>query len=98
MKYNHEEIRKKIEDSLNQVGEYSAEQTKSIAFHMTDWLDDLSDLCEVYQDPERHQAKAVEETLMRFLLHAANHIIAASKLMTGLSVTDVFEAGALEAD
>jgi hypothetical protein len=36
------------------------------------------------------------ELLIQFLVHAPNHLAAASKMLTDIPVTDVFGVGALE--
>jgi hypothetical protein len=64
---------------------------------MTDWLDELSKLYAFFQAPDRLKPQEVEDLLLAFLIHAPNHVAAASKLMTGTPITDVFDVGAVEA-
>ena len=63
---------------------------RDIAFHMTDWLPELRALVRIYEDPRRCTDDEIAKTVMAFLVHAPAHIAAASKLYTGLPVTDVF--------
>ena len=66
------------------------------AFHMTDWLNDLEEWSEFCEKPETLSAEQIQDLLMSFLVHVPNHIAAASKLVTGIPVTDVFNVGATE--
>ena len=43
--------------------------------------------------PERLSPVEINKLLIRFLAHVPNHIAAASKLLTGFPVTDVFGVG-----
>ena len=91
---NHVLIRKTLEKALEEC-EYSPEECRSdIAFHMTDWLNDLEEWNQFCQSPEKFKSEAVEELLMKFLIHVPNHLAAASKLMLDIPVTDIFKVGA----
>jgi len=68
---------------------------KDVAFHMTDWLDDLEALVAFFRDPGALPSSRAAEVLTAFLVHAPNHIAAAAKLYTGFPVCDVFQVGAL---
>ncbi|MBI3562484.1 MAG: hypothetical protein HY080_12300 [Gammaproteobacteria bacterium] len=65
-----------------------------VAFHMTDWLEELARYSEFCQHPHKLTNKQVEELLLAFLTHVPNHVAAASKLYTDIPVTDVFGVGA----
>lgn len=67
-----------------------------VAFHMTDWLDDLGRFAQFCTEPDKWKDQEVEEMLLSFLIHVPNHVAAASKLLTGFPVTDVFGVGAVE--
>ena len=71
---------------------------KEVAFHMTDWLDDLEALIAFFRDPGALPSSRAAEVLTSFLVHAPNHIAAAAKLYTGFPVCDVFQVGALHND
>lgn len=69
-----------------------------VAFHMTDWLDDLDAYSRFCADPSSMSDAEVEEMLTDFLVHVPNHLAAASKLYTGVPVTDIFQVGATSED
>lgn len=74
------------------------ERRIDIAFHMTDWLNDLEAWREFCQDPASLKPEAVEELLMGFLIHVPAHIAAARKLMLGFAMEDVFQVGIFASD
>jgi hypothetical protein len=69
-----------------------------IAFHMTDWLEDLERWDSFCREPEALPKTEINKLLIEFLVHVPNHLAAASKLHLGWPVSDVFEIGALEQD
>jgi hypothetical protein len=69
-----------------------------VAFHMTDWLDDLDAFSRFCADPSSLSDAEVSELLTNFLVHVPNHIAAAGKLYTGVPVTDIFQIGATSED
>ncbi|MEQ8191528.1 MAG: hypothetical protein ABRQ39_26415 [Candidatus Eremiobacterota bacterium] len=79
MNFDREKIRKNIEISLQSSGNYKNNTCKDIAFHMTDWLNDLEELCRFYQNPEEY--KSPEEILMKFLIHVPGHLAEAAKVL-----------------
>ncbi|MDJ0759311.1 MAG: hypothetical protein QNJ19_07925 [Woeseiaceae bacterium] len=83
-----------IEGALEAEGYATPEIRHDIAFHMTDWLADLERWYAYCQSPESLDADATASLLTDFLVHVPNHLAAASKLMTGIPVTDVFQVGA----
>ncbi|MGI9262770.1 MAG: hypothetical protein ACR2QR_12075 [Woeseiaceae bacterium] len=87
-----------IERAL-EANEYGTPETRhDIAFHMTDWLADLEEWHTYCQSPETLDAEQTIELLIRFLVHVPNHLAAASKLLTNIPVTDIFEVGATTED
>jgi len=94
MSFDRDKIRKKIELSLQSSGNYENNTCKDIAFHMTDWLNEMDALCQFYQKPEEYEHP--EEILMKFLVHVPNHLAAASKLLTGTGVADIFNVGSVK--
>jgi hypothetical protein len=91
-------VRHAIERALKARRHYSGRGIRDIAFHMTDWLHELSKLCAFFEVPDRLKPREVEELLLAFLIHAPNHVAAASKLMTGVPVRDVFDVGAVDTE
>jgi len=82
-------IREKIRLSLIEadLGELNYDD---IAFHMTDWVDDLRELVAFYENPAEYDAEHVADLMFKFLVHVPNHLAAASKLLLDAPLTDVF--------
>src|SRR5262249_982342 len=59
-------------------------------FHMTDWVNDLQELAELYQHPERFDKGKAGEVVSGFLYHAVAHLRAAAKLLLDFDA-DAFE-------
>lgn len=97
MSFASERICKRIEQALL-AREYEEEKARDIAFHMTDWFDDLEELNGFYEKPDALNDKKIEDLLIRFLAHVPDHLNAAEKLLTGFGVSDVFGVGVLEDD
>lgn len=66
-----------------------------VAFHMTDWLGELKALAELLEDPTSRTADQAQGVVIDFLLHAVQHLAAASKVLLDTPVEDVFEIGAV---
>ncbi len=77
-------------------GNYSYEQVADIAFHMTDWLNDLERFAAFCANPSSYSAEEVTEILIAFLYHVPNHIAAAAKQYLDSPVCDIFGVGAVE--
>lgn len=87
-----------IERAL-EADEYGTPEVRhDIAFHMTDWLTDLEEWHSYCQSPETLDADQTTDLLIRFLVHVPNHLAAASKLLTGIPVADIFAVGAVATD
>ena len=69
-----------------------------VAFHMTDWLEDLEAFSRFCANPSSLSDAEVSELLTDFLVHVPNHVAAAGKLYTGMPVTDVFQIGVTSKD
>ena len=95
MAYDQAEITAAIEAAMRGSG-LDAAPARDVAFHLTDWLDDLERLQRFYADPKGLASNEIADLLLQFLLHVPEHVAAAKKLATGFPVTDVFEIGALE--
>lgn len=94
MHYDRDAIVTALMHALEASEWASHETCRDIAFHMTDWLDDLSRLQAFYESPDGCEPAQVIDLLMAFLVHAPSHLAAASKLFTDDPVTDVFGVGA----
>ena len=88
-------VRSAIENAVRIEAEMPESIARDVAFHMTDWLGDLERLHEFCQAPESLSPDQVEALLLAFLAHVPNHLAAASKLLTGIPVTDIFGVGAI---
>lgn len=88
-------IRAQIELAASAAMKLPPEIARDVAFHMTDWLEDLKRFVQFCEDPASFSTKDVGDTLLAFLLHAPNHMAAAAKLYAGLAVSDVFDVGAV---
>lgn len=89
-------IRKRIVEVATQEAGLSAEVAGEAAFHLTDWLDDLTAFVEFCKGPDSHTPDQVNTLLLALLHHAPNHVAAAAKLYAGFPVSDVFGVGAVE--
>ena len=95
MAYDETRINTAIDAAMRGFG-LDAATARDVAFHLTDWLDDLEWLQRFYADPDDCPRDEAAERLLQFLLHVPEHVAAAKKLATGFPVTDLFEVGALE--
>jgi hypothetical protein len=94
--FNAVQIRERIAGAAMAEAELPLAVANEVAFHMTDWLNDLAAFVEFCQSPESYEPKRVNELLLAFLLHAPNHIAAAAKLYAESPVSDVFGVGAVD--
>jgi hypothetical protein len=93
---NAELVRLRIETAVISEGNLTASIARDVAFHMTDWIDDMTKYLKFCHDPESHTDEQVNATLLAFLLHAPNHLAAAAKLYADFPVRDIFEVGSVE--
>lgn len=98
MAFDTKRIRSAIQAAVQTRAELPEAVARDIAFHMTDWLDDLYDYHEFCEAPDTRSSEAIEKLLIDFLVHVPNHLAAASKLLTGIPVTDIFGVGATSED
>jgi hypothetical protein len=89
----HSEIAAAVQNSL--VSEQAANE---IAFHMTDWKDDLQRLLKLYDEDQSVAKEEIDKIVFGFLAHVTNHLAAATKLIGLGPIKDVFEVGILEED
>jgi hypothetical protein len=93
--FNPERVRQRIAAASLTEG-LSPTVAADVAFHMTDWLDDLTRYVLLCQEPEAHTDEQVNAVLLALLQHAPNHIAAAAKLYADFPVRDIFGVGAVE--
>ncbi len=93
---------KAVRDRIHKVAlhdnELSEEVANDVAFHMTDWVEDLEALHSFFLHPQSLSDKEVSSLLMQFLVHVPNHVAAAGKLFADMPVTDIFEVGSTTDD
>ena len=85
----------RIEQAALLEAEIGPQAARDAAFHMTDWLEDLSAYVRFCRDPDSYTPEQVNALLLAFLVHAPNHLAAASKLYADFPVSDVFGVGAV---
>ena len=88
-------IAKQLGEKLRKTGEYSDENCYAIAFHMTDWLDDMIKIVKLFESIDDSSPDEIEKILVLFLAHVPEHVAAAAKIMTGQGITDVFKVGSI---
>lgn len=88
-------IRECIVQAVAAEGELSTDMAHEVAFHLTDWLEDLEAFVGFCRSPDSYTPAQVDALLLAFLLHAPNHLAAAAKLYAGSPVSDVFGVGAV---
>lgn len=89
--FQKEKIERMLEQCLSAHElQLSSEARYNIIFHMTDWLQDLAELCELYLNSNKYSPQIAKKILTTFLLHAPEHISAAAELLTGIGVEHIF--------
>ncbi len=54
---------------------------EEFVFHMTDWLNDLDRLWEVYKNPASVSKEVAGDAVFGFLIHVLPHLMAAGRLL-----------------
>ena len=88
-------ITEKIESAFSDF-DFDQTKLKEIAFHLTDWLNDLEEIYKLYLNIENLSDEEIRKTLTGFVIHVPNHLNAAHKLIMGDKIEDVFNAGIFE--
>ena len=97
MHFDIDMIYRRIEEIGIGEMELSQDAAREVAFHMTDWLSDLSAFYDFCVAPKRLPDKEVNIMLLAFLFHVPNHVAAAAKLFADMPVTNIFDVGATTA-
>jgi len=67
-----------------------------VAFHLTDWLENLEEWEAFCAAPEEYEDdQELRDMLLLFVAHVPAHLAAAHKMVIGFPVTDVFGIGAV---
>ena len=96
MEFDGERIRLAIEHALIADLEFDSAVARDIAFHMTDWLQDLGAFTEFCVAPDSLEEGQVTDLLMGFVAHVPNHVAAARKLLMDEPLGDIFGLEILE--
>lgn len=88
-------IRARIVEVARREMELSEDAAQGVAFHLTDWLDDLRAYQRFLEAPTSLSDREVVDVLLALLIHVPEHVAAAAKLCLGTSVSDVFGVGAV---
>jgi hypothetical protein len=94
---SREHVRIRIAEALAEL-ELAPEVVEDIAFHMTDWKEDLAELVSLYDSPGQLSNDQIRHVIIKFLAHVPNHIAAAKKLIGLGPIEDVFNVGVLTED
>jgi hypothetical protein len=94
---SREDVKKRIAAAFSEF-ELEAQAVEDIAFHMTDWKENLEEMVRLYEQPERLSDEQVQHIILVFLAHVPNHVAAAKKLLGLGPIEDVFEVGVLVED
>jgi hypothetical protein len=96
--FNSKIISERIKEVVIREHELPENVAYDVAFHMTDWLEDLERYLDFCEKPNETTDEEINHLLLKFLIHVPNHIAAAAKLLTGIPVIDVFDVGAISED
>jgi hypothetical protein len=94
--FNAARIRECIISAAVTDAELPVTVANDVAFHLTDWMQDLESFVSFCQSPDKYNPAQVNAILLAFLIHAPNHLAAAAKLYADIPVTDVFGVGAVD--
>ena len=86
-------IAKAFTDSMGQP-----EAAREVAFHVTDWAENVDDLVRVYEQAESMSDEEIRKIIIQLLAHVPNHLAAAKKLIGLGPIEDVFSVGVHEED
>ena len=92
---SREQLKNRIAVSFAELPSNVAEE---IAFHMTDWKENLDDMVRLYSSPEQLTNDEIQHMIIVFLAHVPNHIAAAKKLVGLGPIEDIFNVGVLTED
>lgn len=97
MKHDWTFTSKRIAQALIEDGK-EEKRADDIGFHMTDWLDDLERLHELFNEIDKRNNDEIAKLIYQFLAHAPNHLVAAYKLVGYGPIEDIFNLGIFEED
>ena len=80
------------------ANELESSVVEDIAFHMTDWKENLDELLGLYENVGSLSDQQIRKIVIGFLAGASNHVAAAKKLVGLGPIEDAFRVGVLEED
>jgi hypothetical protein len=89
---NEIKIQERIREAFQEIGE-TEKASQDIAFHLTDWMNDLQELVELYSNIDNASSDEITSLAYKFLAHVPNHLNAAMKLSGMGKIEDVFQVG-----
>jgi hypothetical protein len=92
---SREEVNERLSTALVAIAGKST--ANEIAFHITDWKENLEQLIEIY-GREDLTNEEIQKMILVFLAHVPNHVAAAKKLIGLGPIEDVFNVGVKDED
>ena len=92
-----ERVKERIATAFSEF-ELEPRVVEDIAFHMTDWKENLEDIARLYEKPDQLTDDQIRDVVLHFLAHVPNHVAAAKKLVGLGPIEDIFEVGVLKED
>jgi len=78
MKPSTDEAAKRMQELFMESGAYSEDRVCEIAFHLTDWIDDLFPLADFLENPRAIEGARGIDVIIKHLAHAPNPLHAAA--------------------
>ena len=91
---SRERVKVRIAEAFAEF-ELAPEVVEDIAFHMTDWKENLLELVHLYDSPGKLSNDQIQDIVIKFLAHVPNHLAAAKKLVGLGPIEDIFQVGVL---
>jgi hypothetical protein len=90
-------VKERIAEAFSALG-LKSEVADDIAFHLTDWRENLEDLARVYEQADVMGDDQIQSVIIDFLAHVPSHVVAAMKLAGLGPIEDVFGVGIFDKD
>jgi hypothetical protein len=87
MKPQTERAKRAIISSFKDSG-FSEQERYDLAFHLTDWVEDLQHVVDFLESPEKYSDEQIRETIIAFVIHAPYHLNHAADILIDGPVQD----------
>lgn len=87
------DVRQRLVEALTHGRYISKRKAEEVAFHLTDWSDELMRLRTALNSTP-FEPRQTQDAIIDFLVHAPAHVAAAARIVLDLPVGDVFALGA----